>query len=304
MEQTTLGKTGLRVSRLGIGLSEIGSSDESNVKKILATALDAGINFFDTASCYGRSEEFIGKTMSSMRDNFVLASKCGHSSRFNENFKDWSYKGIKASIDRSLRLLKTDRLDLIQVHSCDLQELEKGEIMKALEESKSEGKVLHLGYSGDNDAAVWAAESGFFETIQTSFNLVEQKARYKLFDVTRNNGLGVIAKRPIANGAWRALEKPNVSAAPSDYAAEYYKRAQILGEIGPLYDEPEDRILTSMGFIFSFDEVDVAIIGTQNRHHLKSNIEMYNNSLPISKSTVDDLCSRFDSLGNEWNQRT
>ena len=304
MEQTTLGKTGLRVSRLGIGLSEIGSSDESNVKKILTTALDAGINFFDTASCYGRSEEFIGKTMSSMRDNFVLASKCGHSSRFNENFKDWGYKGIKASIDRSLRLLKTDRLDLIQVHSCDLQELEKGEIMKALEESKSEGKVLHLGYSGDNDAAVWAAESGFFETIQTSFNLVEQKARYKLFDVTRNNGLGVIAKRPIANGAWRALEKPNVSAAPSDYAAEYYKRAQILGEIGPLYDEPEDRILTSMGFIFSFDEVDVAIIGTQNRHHLKSNIEMYNNSLPISKSTVDDLCSRFDSLGNEWNQRT
>ena len=103
MEQTTLGKTGLRVSRLGIGLSEIGSSDESNVKKILATALDAGINFFDTASCYGRSEEFIGKTMSSMRDNFVLASKCGHSSRFNENFKDWGYKGIKASIDRSLR---------------------------------------------------------------------------------------------------------------------------------------------------------------------------------------------------------
>ena len=304
MEQTTLGKTGLRVSRLGIGLSEIGSSDESNVKKILSTALDAGINFFDTASCYGRSEEFIGKTMSSMRDNFVLASKCGHSSRFNENFKDWGYKGIKASIDRSLRLLKTDRLDLIQVHSCDLQELEKGEIMKALEESKSEGKVLHLGYSGDNDAAVWAAESGFFETIQTSFNLVEQKARYKLFDVTRNNGLGVIAKRPIANGAWRALEKPNVSSAPSDYAAEYYKRAQILGEIGPLHEEPEDRILTSMGFIFSFDEVDVAIIGTQNRHHLQSNIEMYNNSLPISKSTVDDLCSRFDSLGNEWNQRT
>ena len=89
----------------------------------------------------------------------------------------------------------------MQLHSCGVDTLEKGEVIKALEEAKSDGKIIHLGFSGDNDAAIWAAESNKFETIQTSFNLVEQKARYKLFDLVDKNELGLIAKRPIANGS-------------------------------------------------------------------------------------------------------
>ena len=136
MEKVLLGKTGLEVSRLGIGLSEIGSSDEETSKKILNTALDNGINFFDTSSCYGKSEEFVGKNLFGHRNNIILASKCGHSSRFNSNLPDWSYQGIKESIDRSLTLLKTDRIDIMQLHSCGVDTLEKGEVIKALEEAK------------------------------------------------------------------------------------------------------------------------------------------------------------------------
>ncbi len=304
MEKVKLGKTGLDVTRLGIGLSEIGTSDQKNVSQLLMAALESGINFFDTSSCYGRSEEFTGKVLSNYRDDIVLASKCGHSSKFNPGLSDWSYEGIKASIERSLKLLNTDRLDLIQIHSCGVEELKKEEMMKALEEAKSSGKVLHIGYSGDNEAALWAAESELFETIQTSFNLVEQKARYKLFKATEENNLGVIAKRPIANAAWRALESPSVSSAPSNYAEEYYRRAQVMGDLGKLTDEPEDRILTSMGFVFSFDQVNVSIIGTQNLNHLKSNINMYNQSLPIPKATIEDLCLKFDKVGRDWQQRT
>ena len=116
--------------------------------------------------------------------------------------------------------------------------------------------------------------------------------------------LGVIAKRPIANGAWRALESPNVSSAPSNYAEEYYRRAQIMGDLGELTDEPDDRILTSMGFVFSFDQVNVGIIGTQNLNHFKSNINMFNQFLPIPNTTIEDLCLRFDKVGQDWQQRT
>ena len=183
MEKVQLGNTGLNVSRLGIGLSEIGSSDESVAKNVLVNAFDSGINLFDTSSCYNRSEEFFGKVMSSNRDEIVLASKCGHASRFDNNLEDWSYKGVKLSIERSLKLLKTDRLDLIQIHSCTLKELNEGETFRAMSEAKEKGKVLHLGFSGDNEAVIWAAKSGLFDTIQTSFNLVEQKARYELLEI-------------------------------------------------------------------------------------------------------------------------
>ena len=296
MQTQVLGKTGLSVSRLGVGLSEIRSSSKDNVYKILSSALDAGINFFDTASCYGNSEELLGEAMSHLRNKFVLASKCGHS--FDSSLEDWSYDLVKKSVDRSLKLLKTDRIDIMQIHSCELDILKRGEAINALQDAKKEGKILHLGYSGDNDAAVWAAESNIFSTIQTSFNLVEQKARYKLFEVTKRNNLGVIAKRPIANGAWRSSKSPSL------YVDEYFRRSKILENEGLLSDEPEDRILTSMGFIFSFEEIDSAIIGTQNPDHMLGNIEMFLKSLPISVKTVNDLCQRYDNLGVNWDQRT
>tara|TARA_B100000575_G_scaffold250887_1_gene217992 strand:+ start:566 stop:1480 length:915 start_codon:yes stop_codon:yes gene_type:complete len=304
MEKVLLGKTNLKVSRLGIGLSEIGSSDKDTSKQILITALDNGINFFDTSSCYGKSEEFVGDNLSDKRNDIVLASKCGHSSRFDPDLPDWSYQGIKKSIDRSLRLLKTDRIDIMQLHSCDVETLEKGEVIKALEESKSDGKIVNLGFSGDNDASIWAANCGIFKSIQTSFNLVEQKARYKLFEIVKKNNLGLIAKRPIANGAWRANENPNVHSAPSNYAEEYFRRAGIITRKGKIDQEPEDRILTSMGYVFSFNEIDVGIIGTQNPKHLLSNINMYSECLNMSEKVIKELNNRFDEFGKDWDQRT
>ena len=278
--------------------------DKDTSKQILITALDNGINFFDTSSCYGKSEEFVGENISDKRNDIVLASKCGHSSKFDPNLPDWSYQGIKKSIDRSLRLLKTDRIDIMQLHSCNVDTLEKGEVIKALEEAKSEGKVVHLGFSGDNEASIWAANCGIFKSIQTSFNLVEQKARYKLFEIVKKNNLGLIAKRPIANGAWRANDNPNVHSAPSNYAEEYFRRAGIITRKGKIDQEPEDRILTSMGYVFSFNEIDVGIIGTQNPKHLLSNINMYSECLNMPEKVIEELNSRFDEFGKDWDQRT
>ena len=156
MDRTTLGKTGLGITRLGIGLSEIGSilsaDDEKTAGDVLNSALESGINFLDTSACYGLSEEFIGRAIGGRRDEYVLASKAGHYLPRGEG-EDWTYDLIIDSIERSLALMKTDHLDLIQLHSCSVEILERGDVIRAVQDARQAGKALHIGYSGDNETA-------------------------------------------------------------------------------------------------------------------------------------------------------
>ncbi len=124
MEMNPLGNTGLSVSRLGVGLARIGyeltMSDIEEAGQVLNTALDEGINFLDTAACYDISEELVGRTVAHRRDEYILATKCGHVTNGTSG-EAWSAQTIQASIDRSLQRLKTDHLDLVQLHSCDTE---------------------------------------------------------------------------------------------------------------------------------------------------------------------------------------
>jgi aryl-alcohol dehydrogenase-like predicted oxidoreductase len=304
MEKRKLGMTGLTISRLGIGLAEIGfglSREQlERASQVLNTALDNGINFLDTAGCYDISEELIGETVSGRRDEFVLASKTGHmTGECGE--ESWGYDCVLASIERSLKRLKTDRLDLMQLHSCELLVLERGEAIRALRDARDKGMTRFIGYSGDNEAAVWAARSGIFDTIQTSFNLADQIARYELFGAVRENRLGLIAKRPIANGTWARNADPDPSGA--GYGSEYFRRQMEMRDGAPLPDEPDDPILASLGFTLAHDEVTVAIIGTTNPHHVRSNIALVD-SLPLSETFIRAAHERFDVYGTKWEQRT
>ena len=302
MEKTPLGNTGLEVTRLGMGLSEIGDYELTQegvdtVAAVLNAALDGGINFLDTAACYGNSEELVGRAVSGRRDEFVLASKCGHS-RDGFEWGDWDRRTIEASIDRSLQRLQTDHIDVMQLHTCELADLERGEVIEALLEAKQAGKVRFAGYSGDNEEALWAVESGHFDTLQTSFSLVDQRARtWETLQKADENGMGVIIKRPIGNAVWRA------SQSTSGYADEYFRRAQELAAMGDLPDEPEDRIETSLGFTFSHPQVDTAILGTQNRDHMLANVRMVESGLNVPESVVAELQARFDRAGADWEQR-
>lgn len=307
METTTLGKTGLKISKLGIGLSETGfnlsADDEAQASEVINSALDSGINFLDTAACYDLSEEQVGKAVSHRRDEFVLATKAGHFLPRGEG-EDWTGELILNSIDRSLKRMKTDHVDLLQLHSCNVEILEKGEVIEALQKARDAGKTRFIGYSGDNENAEWAVNSGIFDTLQTSFNLVDQNARKRLFPKAEEQGMGVIIKRPIGNATWGATADPNPYAHhATSYTEEYFRRAQILQSEGPLPSEPSDRILTAMGFLFAHPEVDVAIVGTQRAHHLKSNVELVSNDLPISADAVAELHDRYDRLSEDWEQR-
>jgi len=306
VERTALGRTGLEVSRLGIGLSEIGFNltmeEVDRASRIMNTALDSGINFFDTAACYGISEELVGATVSHRRDEFVLATKAGHFLPRGTG-EDWTYDLVVESVDRSLDRMRTDFLDLVQLHSCNVAVLERGDVIRALQDVKAEGKTRYIGYSGDNENAEWAVSSGLFDTLQTSFNLVDQKAPRKLLPEADARGMGIIVKRPIGNAVWGAAADPKPYQHNSAYTEEYYRRAQVMQTDGPLAGEPGDRILLAMGYTLGHPEVDVAIIGTQRPEHMQSNIELVSDRLPISPETIADLEMRYDRVAADWEQR-
>jgi hypothetical protein len=306
METKRLGKTDLEVGRLGIGLSEVGFNleltDVEQVRDVINQALDSGVNFLDTAACYGISEELMGIVASDRRDEFVLATKAGHYLPRGEG-DDWTYDLIISSIDRSLELMKTDHVDLVQLHSCTVDVLERGDVIRALQDARAAGKTRFIGYSGDNESAKWAVTSGLFDTLQTSFNLVDQSARTNLFADVEARDMGLIIKRPIGNAVWGAAADPDPYRHINGYTEEYFRRAGVMGAEGPLEDDPEDRIRLALGFAFAHPEVDVTIVGTQRPHHMKSNLEMVAEPLGVADATVNDLHARWDKLSDGWEQR-
>jgi len=306
MERKRLGKTDLEVGRLGIGLSEVGFNlelaDVEQARSVVNKALDGGVNFLDTAACYNISEELIGLVASDRRDEFVLATKAGHFLPRGEG-EDWTYELIIDSIDRSLVRMKTDYVDLVQLHSCTVEVLERGDVIRALQDAHAAGKTRYIGYSGDNENAKWAVTSGLFDTLQTSFNLVDQSARTNLFADVEERDMGLIIKRPIGNAVWGAAADPKPYNHIPEYTSEYFKRAEQMQSDGPLIDAPGDRIKLALGFTYAHEEVDVTIVGTQRPHHMESNLAMVNDSVDIPESTVSELHDRWDKHGGSWEQR-
>ena len=156
MELRTLGKTGLKVSALGLGTSEIGYErvTQRQINELINAALDAGLNLIDTAACYGDAEEMIGRAVSHRRADYFILTKCGHAAGIR--LPDWNPELIGKSVDRSLKRLRTDHLDVVQFHSCPAEILQRGEIVEALKRAREQGKTRFIGYSGDGDGARWA----------------------------------------------------------------------------------------------------------------------------------------------------
>lgn len=297
METRRLGTTDLKVSCLGAGLYEISELDsQAEAAAVLRVALNEGITFLDTAACYGDSEQKIGIAVAERREEFVLASKCGHEAG-EANSGEWTAATIIASVEQSLRRLKTDHLDLLQLHSCSREVLERGEAIEAMEMARRDGKTRYIGYSGDNEAAMWAVKSCRFQTLQTSFNVVDQRARTSgLLAAAKAAGMGVIAKRPIANGSFGA------DVSPLAYADTYFRRGRMVLEQGALPDMPEDCIELCLAFTLGQPEIDVAIAGTRSAAHMHANIASVQKGFVLSAELTAELYRRFELLDDDWFQ--
>ena len=260
-----MGKTDMEASVLGFGGSEIGYQQASprTVARLLAGALDAGLNVIDTAECYEDSEELIGKALGERRREVYLFSKCGHARA--EARSDWRPGALLRSIERSLRRLATDHLDLIQLHSCGLEVLQRGDAITALESARSRGWTRYIGYSGDGEAARWAVESGRFDTLQTSVSIADQEAIELTLPAARTAGLGVIAKRPLANVAWRYARKPAEA-----YYQEYWERLRKL-DYPFLPGKGDAAVKTALRFTLGVPGVHTAIVGTTKPDRWRQN---------------------------------
>ncbi len=245
MEQRRLGRTDIVASVLGFGGSEIGYQSVSarTVARLLGSALDAGLNVIDTAECYDESESLIGKAIGARRQDVRLFTKCGHAGGWSS--ADWRRTPLLASIERSLRRLKTDYVDLIQLHSCSLAELRKGEAIEALEQARERGWARYVGYSGDGEAARYAVECGRFDTLQTSVSIADQDAIDRTLPLARARRMGVIAKRPLANVAWSYDRRPS-----EPYYQTYWSRLRKL-DYPFLKSEPDTAVSTALRFTLS-----------------------------------------------------
>jgi aryl-alcohol dehydrogenase-like predicted oxidoreductase len=265
MERRRLGRTDMMVSVLGFGGSEIGYQgvSERTVARLLGSALDAGLNAIDTAECYEESEVLVGRAIRARRRDCYLFTKCGHAAGWGR--PDWRPAALLASIERSLRRLDTEHVDLVQLHSCSLAELKKGDAIAALEQARERGWARYVGYSGDGEAARYAVECGRFDTLQTSVNVADQEAIELTLPGARARGMGVIAKRPLANVAWTYPKKPAES-----YYQTYWSRLRKLGY--PFAEgAPDVAVATALRFTLSVPGVHTAIVGTTRPERWQEN---------------------------------
>ena len=282
------GNTGLKVSALGFGAGEIGDYNfsEKESEKLLNSVLDLGINLIDTARGYYASEERIGKYISHRRNEFILSTKVGYDI---EGFNNWTYDIIIAGVENALKLMRTDYIDIVHLHSCDLEVLKRGEVIKALHKTVEQGKVKVAAYSGENEELKFAVESGLFGSIQTSVNICDQIDLDGTLNLAKQKGLGIIAKRPIANAPWRFSERP-----VGEYAEEYWHRWKTMN-----LPEQENWLDTFLRFSVFADGVDTAIVGTKNIEHLKSNLRIIEQG-PLDSKLKQLIKDKFKSHNQNW----
>lgn len=195
MEYSELGRTGLKISRLGFGGIPIQRIDAEGTRRLMQALLDAGINYIDTARSYTVSEEYLGFGLEGIREHFVLATKS------MSRTKD----AMAADIAISLRNLRTDHIELYQAHNPSVEQLKQitapGGALEALLEAKAAGKIGHIGITAHStEVFKRALEMDWVETIMFPYNIVENQGE-QLIAACAEKGIGFICMKPLAGGA-------------------------------------------------------------------------------------------------------
>ncbi|MDP6564757.1 MAG: aldo/keto reductase [Alphaproteobacteria bacterium] len=275
MELRRFGKTDLEVSVLGFGGAPVGflDTDRAEVARILNTLLDRGVNLIDTAAGYPGSEEAIGAAVGHRRDDYVLVSKCGQA--FDDlDGAEWSATVIRQTVDRALRRLRTDHLDVMLLHTCDLEVLRQGEALGALVAAREAGKVRFVGYSGDNEAAVHAAALADVAVIETSVSICDQANIDGVLRQAERHDVGVLAKRPVANAAWKDLadQRGMYATYAKTYTERFSKMAIAPADLG--FDDAAAAVWPEIALRFTLSQpgVTTAIVGTTKPSHVEQNL--------------------------------
>jgi aryl-alcohol dehydrogenase-like predicted oxidoreductase len=283
IETRPLGRTGADVTILGYGAMELRGQphgpaiDDDDAGRLLNAVLDGGINLIDTSIDYGRSEELIGRYLGHRRDEFFLASKCGcllapppPGSRppFPH---DWSAANVTAGIEQSLRRLRTDRLDLVQVHmSPSVAQMQADGTIEAMTAARDQGKIRFLGMSGILPNLPDQIAMGVFDVFQIPYSAV-QREHEELITAAAEGGAGTLIRGGAARGA--PAEDKDWRQGPLGLAeGEGQRRWEASGVEDLLGDMP--RLEFVLRFTLSHPGLSSTIVGTSKIGHLQSNLDI------------------------------
>src|SRR5512133_1169353 len=270
---SVLGRTGLEVTRLSFGAMEIRGSriwggrpvTDQQAEAILNAVLDEGINLIDTANDYGRSEEYIGKFIAQRRKEYYLATKCGCTVvRKDETTDDtphvWTRDNLFRGLNESLQRMKTDYVDIMQLHNPPVEETEKGHLVDVLKEMQQQGKVRFISISTTLPHLPTYLKWGVFDTFQIPYSALERDHE-DWISRSAEAGIGTIIRGGVARG------EIGVGLGNEDRWKKF-EQAGLDELLGP----GESRTAFLLRFTLSHPQVDTTIVGTLFPEHLRENI--------------------------------
>ncbi len=291
MKRNPLGSTGLEVGILGFGAMHLNDDRVSDAEagRLLHAVLDLGVNLIDTARGYGLSEERIGRHLSWRRRDFLLSTKVGYGI---PGFEDWTYGCIVAGVDAALERTRCERIDIVHLHSCPRHVLAQGDVIRALEHCRDAGKLGVVAYSGDNEELDFALHCRRFCAVQTSVSICDPINFTHRLQALKANGVGVIAKRPLAGAVWNRPRRPD------DHAeGTYWDRWQAMGLAGTL--DGIDATELALRFVAHSPLVCSSIVGTRSLAHFEHNLKMVERG-PLADEQVDRIHAAFRQHGPDW----
>jgi aryl-alcohol dehydrogenase-like predicted oxidoreductase len=294
---SVLGRTGLDVTRLSFGAMEIRGSriwsgrpvTDQQAETILNAVLDAGINFIDTANDYGRSEEFIGKYLSHRRKEFYLATKCGCTVVRRDEITDdtphvWTRDNLFRGLDESLQRMKTDYIDIMQLHNPPVEETENNQLVEALKEMQQQGKVRFISISTTLPHLPIYLKWGVFDTFQIPYSALERDHE-DWISRTAEVGIGTIIRGGVARGE-AGVGLGNV---------DRWKKFEEAG-LDELCEPGENRTAFLVRFTLAHPDVNTTIVGTLYPEHLRENIAAAEQG-PLPANVYEEAKRRLNRVG-------
>lgn len=296
LETRSFGSTGLQVTRLGFGAMEIRGERiwngrpvrDEQARDILGAVLDTGVNFVDTAGDYGRSEAYIGQYVADRRSEYVLATKCGCSmvpaGDHDETPHQWDRDHLLGNIAESLRRMRTDHVDLLQLHNPAVELAEEHNLVDTLREIRDSGKTKFIGISSTSPHLATYIGWGVFDSFQIPYSALERRHE-TLIQKAHDAGAGTIVRGGVARG------EPGQGLGAADRWATW-ERAKL----DELLDPGESRTQWQLRFTLSHPGVDTIIVGTLNPGHLADNVRAAQAG-PLASDVYEEAKRRLDEAG-------
>ena len=317
MQYRELGRTGWKVSVIGFGAWAIGgdvwgNTDDAESMRAMHRAVDLGVNFIDTADVYGdgHSERLVGRLRKERKDEIIVATKAGR--RLDPHVaKGYDRANLTAFVERSLRNLNANAIDLLQLHCPPGEVYEMPEVFGILDDLVAQGKLRHYGVSVERVAeAIRAADYPNVQSVQIIFNMFRLKPVETFFPVARAKKIGVLARVPLASGLLTGKYRPDSVFAPSDHrtfnrhgeafdmgetfsGVDYDEGLRAVDELRPLVPAGASMAQLALRWIAMFPEVTTTIPGAKNVQQAEDNVRAIELA-PLPESTMAAVRDVYD----------